>query len=86
MLRRALSDEGSARERYSVFVRFSQLQRVQRELASALYQPDCENQSGVCVGAKKPDTLCSGGAWSACEDAQPRSVSPLWSLAQLGHA
>jgi hypothetical protein len=31
-----------------------------------LVRPACANQLGVCVGASKPVSLCSGGAWAAC--------------------
>ena len=27
---------------------------------------NCEKQSGVCAGAMKPATLCSGGTWAPC--------------------
>ncbi|MBM4396909.1 MAG: thrombospondin type 3 repeat-containing protein, partial [Deltaproteobacteria bacterium] len=32
--------------------------------------PACENQAGVCVGARKNAVLCSGGRWNACGAAQ----------------
>ncbi len=30
--------------------------------------PTCENQKGVCKGAKKPAALCVKGAWGLCND------------------
>ena len=39
-------------------------------LDDSLARPDCEQQAGVCQGARKPSALCAGGAWSPCgEDA-----------------
>ena len=32
-------------------------------------KPNCEGQLGVCAGARKPVSLCTGGAWSACTTA-----------------
>ena len=34
--------------------------------ASPLQRVDCEDQDGVCVGAKKPNSLCAAGAWQPC--------------------
>jgi hypothetical protein len=31
---------------------------------------NCENQKGVCAGAKKPATLCVAGVWGACGNAE----------------
>jgi len=31
-----------------------------------LVAPSCEEQRGVCAGAKKPASLCVAGAWQAC--------------------
>jgi hypothetical protein len=31
---------------------------------------NCDNQSGVCAGSKRPASLCVGGAWQSCSATQ----------------
>jgi len=37
---------------------------------ASLVRPLCENQHGVCAGARKPLALCDGGGWLPCGTAQ----------------
>jgi hypothetical protein len=36
---------------------------------------NCDNQKGVCAGAKKPASLCQAGTWKACTDANYSAYS-----------
>jgi hypothetical protein len=39
---------------------------------------NCEKQSGVCAGARKPASLCVNGAWTACDEGTYLGWSPLY--------
>ena len=41
-------------------------------------RPACENQKGVCQGAKKPIQLCVGGKWNACAATDYQTYSSLY--------